>query len=290
MEFFWKSLRLLLPIYGVLAVVISLRVSGLSLATLGLGIFATALLVTAPIWSAYWEDKLELPAYRRESLRNAELNASGHVLFLRPFIIDHYWINLQELIRGIVRAKNKRYAGSTTTVAIGNTDEGPIAKVASSGDDWKVRFRDLAGHAEAIIIVPVHANPEPGSGIVQEIISVIVDHLDKTIFVMPPRAVWDENLKSTPLAGQLERLWETMRTQLQQISSSLILLPYEAAGCFYTLKKLQYGDLPTKYPYSQEGAEAALLKVFSEEELKRDLPLRRPRDKLLAEFYDATRY
>jgi len=283
MEIFWKALRLFLPVYGVGAVVFSYLVTGFSRTTLGLGICAAALLVTMPFWSAYLEDKLELPAYRRESLRDARSHLPT-VIFLRPFVIDHYWISLQEFILRIVRAHNN------TIVAIGNDDEGPIAKVASSGNDWQVRFRELAGDAQAIIIVPLHAIPERESGIVHEIVTVVVEHLDKTIFVMPPRALWDENLKPTPLAGQLERLWETMRTRLQQISSSLVLLPYEEAGCFYTLNRLQYRDLPTKYPYSEEGAKAALLKIFSDKELKRDLPLRRPRDKMLAEFYGATRY
>ena len=112
------------------------------------------------------------------------------------------------------------------------------------------------------MVLPVHPSPQARSGIVAELLDVLISHIDKAIFVMPPSAVWERDLKGTPLAGQLERLWTEMAAVLQRRAPSLpSLLPYRPEGCIWAhLYRYGYYQLTT-YAYGPDGAAQALGEV-----------------------------
>jgi hypothetical protein len=269
-EIFWKLVRFALPAYAAAAVIVAYCATGWSRWTCGLVIFATTLLLTWRIWNVWVLERFELPASRRLT---RELASDGilSILFLRSFAVERYWRQLQEFILDAVRAHNRLYADHKTVVAIGDDDNGVIAKLASTESDWWPKVSKFGGTAEAIVILPVHPAPKATSGLVHEIAQALLQYLDKAIFVMPPAALWDGDLKATPLAGQLERLWAEMVECLRQRSPSITLLPYEAAGCFWTMHKGHHAYEATTYTYSQEGAKQVLFRVLDEQRVRQNL-------------------
>jgi hypothetical protein len=269
-ELSWKTARYVLLFYPAVFVFVAWYVTGFGRLTCGLAIATVALLLTAPAWTTLWITRLERPAARRESVQYASLGIVG-VLFLRAFAMDRYWRGLQEFLLDIVRAHDARYATWKTVIALGDDDERGIAKLRSTDDEWVSQINKLGDAAEAIVILPVHPKARTTSGIVQEIVHALVSYSDKTIFVMPPRAVWERDLAGSPLAGQLERLWAEMNAVMGERAPSLRLLPYEPQGCFWTMHEDHGHDRATRYGYSEAGAAAVLFKVLDDQRIKRNL-------------------
>jgi hypothetical protein len=265
-----KLVRYTLPLYALVAVILTHQVTGFGRLTWVLIILTAVLVFTWGYWSDYLLKKFEEPAKRKESLRYAALGVVG-VLFLRPFAVDRYWKDLEKFVLDVIHAYNGKHAAFETVVALGKDDKGPIAKVTSTPEEWRSELRRLAKNASAIVILPVHSDPTPTSGIVLEIVEVLVQHQEQAIFVMPPREVWDRAFLETLPAGSLERLWLEGIENLGQVAPSLHLRLYQPEGCFWTLRWAYDRYQETPYPYTPEGAEAALHDVLDRQRLKRDM-------------------
>lgn len=271
-ESLWKRIRYLLLFFALYALVASYFYTGWSRISLALAIFSTATIFAWPIWI----NKLELPAYRKGSRERA---SSGHcdILFLRPFAVDLYWRQLQDFLTKIVRTYNSQYAAFKHVIAVGRDDDGAIAKLPSADADWLSQVCKFANSAGAIVILPVCPDgPTSKSGILQEIRYVINTQPAKTIFVMPPRAAWERELKGTPLEGQLERLWAETAEHLQQETPSITLPAYKPAGCFWSLEGYDQYEGVTYYkrviyPYSMSAVQKVLHKMLDNQRIQKNI-------------------
>ena len=268
---FWRVIRYFLPWWAAVGTFVSYHVSGFSRTTWVLLFVTTALLLSWPIWGGWLNRKFEQPLIRKEWRQDA-IAGRCDILFLRPFAVDRHWHQLREFVMDLVRDYNSRYAVLKSLIAIGRDDE-IMATLPSADDEWWSKFLKLSESASAIMILPLAPDVKSASGILEEIVHVIVSYPDKAIFVMPPRAGWDYHLMDTPLAGQLERLWAETVEHLKRKSSALNLLPYVPAGCFWTLHEGfdGHGYETTKYPYNEAGAQKALFAILDEQRIKRQV-------------------
>jgi hypothetical protein len=258
-----KAVRVLAPFYVAMAPVAGYFAVGPTAPTWGLLALAGVFLVCWPWLRARWIDRLEKPAERREALEHARLGIS-EVLFLRSFAIDAEWAALQDFVLATLQAHNSRYADYKTVIAIGNEDDGAIAKLQTTTAEWRDTLRRLSESAHAIVIVPLHPTGKDRSGLLEEIVHTMDGHPDKTIYVMPPLKVWERHMQGTHLAGRLPHLWADTMARLAQIAPSLSLPPYEAAGCFWIL-----GRGCEKFAFTDAGAAEVLFKIFDEQRIAR---------------------
>ena len=109
------------------------------------------------------------------------------------------------------------------------------------------------------IVVPVDPTGKDESGVLYEIVHTMSGHPAKTIYVMPPLAIWERHMAGTDLAGRLPELWADTIRRLNS-RTRLALPPYDPAGCFWRLR----GE-PLRFPFSEEGGRDVLFKVFDEQ-------------------------
>ena len=252
---FAKAARVLAPFYVGGAPVVSYLLLGWTAPTWGLLALAVIFLASWPWLRAQWLTKIERPALRRQALQDA-VTMSG-VLFLRSFALDRPWAGLQDFVLGIIEKHNANYAQLRAAVAIGDEDKHGIAKVETTTEGWKERLRALSENVDAIVMVPVDPTGKDESGVLYEIIHTMSGHAEKTIYVMPPLAIWERHMTGTDLADRLPELWADTMRRLANMAPRLALPPYDPAGCFWRLR----GE-PWRFPFSDDGGREVLFKVL----------------------------
>ena len=102
-----------------------------------------------------------------------------------------------------------------------------------------------------------HRTGKDESGVLYEIIHTMSGHAEKTIYVMPPLAIWERHMTGTDLAGRLPELWADTMRRLANMAPRLALPPYDPAGCFWRLR-----CEPSRFPFSDDGGREVLFKVL----------------------------
>lgn len=94
-----------------------------------------------------------------------------------------------------------------------------VAKLVTSDHDWEELVRDLMRRASQIVY-----SPYPSPGAVRELELIVARHLDKTVFVMPPREAVSRKA--------FNPAWERLR---QEVSSRLELPEISRRGSVFRL-------------------------------------------------------
>jgi hypothetical protein len=253
-----RAVRVFAPFYVAAAPVASYFAVGFTAPTWGLLAFAVVILAGWPWIREQWLAKVERPALRREALDKA--GQLGGVLFLRSFALDGPWAALQEFVLEVIEKHNASYAQFRAAVAIGREDNSGIAKVETTTEGWEDRLRELSKEVDAIIMVPIDPTGKDRSGVLSEIVHTMAAHAEKTIYVMPPLAIWDHHMAGTEMVGRLPELWADTMLRLAKLAPRLALPPYDPAGCFWRLR----GE-PLRFRFSEDGGRQVLFKVLDEQ-------------------------